>query len=176
MTQRELWTSHESSIGPLTLVGGDGWLSHLWFPGRAPVLAEADYDPDVFEQASHQLDEYVLGPRREFDLELALDGTPFQLAVWEEIARVPYGETVSYTELAGRIGRPDRVPAVAGAIARTPVPIVIPCHRVVGADGSLRGYAGGLPRKQALLSMERAVAAGRTPEPAWAVRQLAMQV
>jgi methylated-DNA-[protein]-cysteine S-methyltransferase len=151
----ELWTTYESPIGQLTLVGGDGWLSRLYFPGRAPRVAAREHDADAFAEVTRQLDEYLHGLRRELDVEVERRGTPFQLAVWDELARIPYGETISYTELADRLGRADRLQAVAGTVTRTPAPIVIPCHRVVGADGSLRGYAGGLQRKAALLSLER---------------------
>ncbi|MGD9573055.1 MAG: methylated-DNA--[protein]-cysteine S-methyltransferase, partial [Thermoleophilia bacterium] len=95
-----------------------------------------------------------------------LRGTPFDLRVWDELRRLPYGTTTTYTDLAAAVGRPDVVRAVAGAVARTPTPIVVPCHRVIGRDGSLRGYVGGLERKAALLGLERRVAGAGTPSPA----------
>lgn len=143
-------------IGPLTLIGENGRLAGLRFGDRG-----TQGDPTAFADATRQLDEYFEGQRHAFELELDLDGTPFQRAVWEELLELPYGETVSYGELAARLGRPERVRAVAGAIARTPVPIVVPCHRVVAANGALTGYLGGLERKAALLSLERRVAAGQ---------------
>lgn len=170
------WTIYESPLGPLTLVGGAAGLAGLRFPGRGAALGEAERDGDPLVEATRQLDEYFLGVRRGFELDLDLGGTLFQRTVWDQLRRLPYGTTVGYTELADLVGRPDRVRAVAAAVGRTPVPIVIPCHRVVAADGSLTGYLGGLRRKAALLSLERQVAAGSSPEPAWAFRQLAMQL
>ena len=153
-----LWTTYESPLlGPLTLVGHKDRLSGLLFFERTPSR-EAGRDPDAFSEATRQLSEYFKGQRRRFELELDLGGTPFQRAVWEQLAGLPYGDTVSYTELAGLVGRPHSVRAVAGAVARTPVPVVIPCHRVVGVNGALTGYLGGLGRKVALLSLERRVA------------------
>ncbi|UUY03008.1 methylated-DNA--[protein]-cysteine S-methyltransferase [Svornostia abyssi] len=110
------------------------------------------------------------GDLHAFTLPLDLQGTSFQQSVWAALRTIPYGETTTYGELAARLGGPHRVRAVAGAIARTPVPIVIPCHRVVGADGSLTGYLGGLQRKEALLSLEHT----GTPAPGWAFRQTAL--
>lgn len=109
-------------------------------PGQGPLVT--------------QLDEYAGGARRAFDLPLALAGTPFQLRVWEELRRIPYGATISYGELARRIGRPAAVRAVAQACGANPVPVVVPCHRVVGSDGRLVGYGGGLPWKRFLLELE----------------------
>jgi len=106
------------------------------------------------ESLVRQLDEYAAARRREFDLPLALAGTPFQLRVWEELRRIPYGATISYGELARRIGRPAAVRAVAQACGANPVPVVVPCHRVVGSDGRLVGYGGGLPWKRFLLELE----------------------
>ena len=153
-----LWTIHESPrLGPLTLVGAGRRLAGLLFERGAPALSEARGDSHAFADATRQLDEYLAGVRERFELELELRGTPLQQAVWRQLARIPYGETISYTELARRVGRPDCVRAVGGAVARTPIPIVIPCHRVVAADGALTGYRGGLRRKAALLSLEREV-------------------
>jgi methylated-DNA-[protein]-cysteine S-methyltransferase len=111
-----------------------------------------------------QLEEYFAGERRRFDVDLDLRGTPLQLLVWERLREIPYGSTVSYGELAGRVDATafpvglepwERVRAVAAEVGRTPTPIVVPCHRVIGADGSLTGYGGGLERKRALLDLER---------------------
>jgi methylated-DNA-[protein]-cysteine S-methyltransferase len=153
-----IWTTYEGPLGPLTLVGGDAGLSSLEFPGAAP-RDESDRDPLAFADVTAQLDEYFDGERRMFNLQLDLRGTPFQLAVWEQLRTIPYGTTVSYGELADRINRPDRVRAVGGAVGRTPVPIIVPCHRVIGADGSMTGYGGGLARKRLLLELESRVAA-----------------
>ncbi|MFI5005253.1 MAG: methylated-DNA--[protein]-cysteine S-methyltransferase [Solirubrobacterales bacterium] len=106
-----------------------------------------------------QLEEYFAGERREFDLELALDGSPFQLEVWRELRAIPYGETASYGEIAAAVGQPGAARAVGGANNRNPIAIVVPCHRVIGASGSLTGYGGGLPRKQQLLALEAGVSA-----------------
>jgi methylated-DNA-[protein]-cysteine S-methyltransferase len=154
-----LWTIYENSLlGPLTLVGDKDRLSGLLFSGRTPGTGEAGRDPRAFSEVTRQLSEYFMGLRRRFELDLDFDGTPFQREVWQQLAGLPYGDTVSYTELAGLVGRPHSVRAVAGAVARTPIPVVIPCHRVVGANGALTGYLGGLGRKAALLSLERHVA------------------
>jgi methylated-DNA-[protein]-cysteine S-methyltransferase len=168
------WTTFESPLGPLTLVGEAGGLSGLRFPGRGPALDEAAHRPDTFGAAVEQLEEYFAGERRRFELDLDLRGTPFQQAVWQRLLELPFGTRISYAELAALIGRSDRVRAVGGAVGATPVPIVVPCHRVVGSDGSLTGYGGGLQRKQALLDLEGRVAHGHRPEPAWTFRQLAL--
>jgi methylated-DNA-[protein]-cysteine S-methyltransferase len=170
------WSVYESPLGPLTLIGGPAGLAGVRFPGKGPALREADHDPDALADAAHQLEEYFTGRRRSFELRLDLRGTPFQRAVWDQLQALPYGTTVSYGELARRIERPDRVRAVGGAVGRTPVPIIVPCHRVIGSDGSLTGYGGGIHRKAALLSLESSVAAGGGPEPAWHFRQLAMSL
>jgi methylated-DNA-[protein]-cysteine S-methyltransferase len=150
-----IWTTHESPLGTLTLVGGVAGLSGLLFPGSEP--RDEARDPAAFADVTAQLDEYFAGQRRTFNLKLDLNGTPFQLSVWDQLRAIPYGTTVTYGELARRIGRPDRVRAVGGgAVGRTPIPIILPCHRVVGADGSLTGYGGGLDRKRALLELEGA--------------------
>jgi methylated-DNA-[protein]-cysteine S-methyltransferase len=170
----EHWTIHESPIGPLTIIGGDAGVRRLEFPGRARPLDERRRSPERLADATRQLDEYFTGERTAFDLELDLGGTDFQRSVWAELLRIPFGATVSYSELAETIGRADRVRAVGAGVGRTPAPIIVPCHRVIGADGSLTGYGGGLERKATLLELERRVAAGLDPEPAWAFRQLAL--
>jgi O-6-methylguanine DNA methyltransferase len=120
-----------------------------------------------------QLAEYFAVERRSFDVALDLVGTEFQLAVWHGLLRIPYGTTVSYSELAQAIGRPDVVRAVGAAVGQTPVPIVVPCHRVIGKNGSLTGYGGGLHRKAALLELERR-GDERQPGAASGLRQLAL--
>jgi methylated-DNA-[protein]-cysteine S-methyltransferase len=169
-----LWTVYESPLGPLTLLGGPRGLTALRFPGRGDALDEAAHDPAAFAEPLRQLEEYLAGRRRRFHLALDLGGTPFQRAVWARLLAIPYGATTTYGALAAAMGRPDRVRAVGAAVGRTPVPIVVPCHRVLGADGSLTGYGGGLHRKQALLDLERRGATGLAPKPAWAFRQLAL--
>ena len=168
------WDIYESPLGPLTVEAGHLGLTALSFPGRGPARDERRRDPAALAEAAAQLDAFFAGERRAFDLPLDLHGTPFQRHVWAALARLPYGTTVTYTALAEAVGRPDVVRAVAAAVGRTPVPIVVPCHRVVGAGGALTGYGGGLQRKAALLDLEARVAAGLPPEPAWALRQLAL--
>ncbi len=148
------WTTYESPLGPLTLIGGTDGLSELRFPGHGAPLDQARRDREAFEIAIAQLEEYFAGRRRRFELALNLSGTPFQHRVWRELTEIPYGATLSYGELARTIGRPDRARAVGAAVGRTPVPIIVPCHRMVAADGALTGYRGGLARKRALLDLE----------------------
>jgi methylated-DNA-[protein]-cysteine S-methyltransferase len=151
----EAWHVHETPLGALTLIASARGLRALRFPGRGAALAAAVRDPEALADAARQLDEYFAGERTAFDLPVDLgDGTPFQRRVWAALREIPYGTTVTYTELAEAVGRPDIVRAVAAAVGRTPVPIVVPCHRVVGASGALTGYGGGLPRKRALLDLE----------------------
>jgi methylated-DNA-[protein]-cysteine S-methyltransferase len=168
------WTIYESPLGPLTLIGGPDGLRGLYFPGRSGPLNESDRDDERFSEVAGQLEEYFTGTRQYFDVELALGGTPFQRQVWAQLAAIPYGSTQSYGELARDIGRTDRVRAVAASVGRTPVPIIVPCHRAVAADGALTGYLGGLQRKRALLDLE-AAASRADPLPAvWAHRQLSL--
>ena len=172
---RIAWDVVETPIGPLTVEAGERGLTGLSFPGRGPARHWEHRDPVALDDATAALAEYFAGERRSFsDLTLDLSERPLERAVWRALREIPYGETVSYGELACTVGRPDIVRAVAAAVGRTPVPIVIPCHRVIGADGSLTGYGGGLQRKQALLDLERRTLLGLAPEPAWAFRQLAL--
>jgi methylated-DNA-[protein]-cysteine S-methyltransferase len=168
------WTVYESPLGPLTLLGGPAGLSRLRFPRSGAPLDEARREPRALHGAVEQLEQYFGGDRRAFELDLDLGGTPFQRSVWELLLRIPFGATTTYGQLADELGRRDRVRAVGAAVGRTPVPIIVPCHRVVGSDGSLTGYGGGLHRKRALLDHEAAVAGGLGPEPAWAFRQLSL--
>lgn len=165
MSTRAIWTSVDGPLGPLTLVAGPGGLCGVHFDGAAPPLDPADRDDRALAGAAAQVAAYLAGERTAFDLPLDLRGTGLEMRVWRELARIPYGTTVSYSDLAAEVGRPDVVRAVAGAVARTPTPIVLPCHRVVGRDGSLRGYVGGLERKAALLELERRVSGARAAEP-----------
>jgi methylated-DNA-[protein]-cysteine S-methyltransferase len=148
------WTIYPSPIGELTLRGREGVLTAIHFPGRVGHLGDAARDDAAFATAVRQLDEYFAGERREFALEVELDGTDFERAVWRELKRIPYGERTSYGAIARAIGRPEDAREVGTAVGRTPVPIVVPCHRVVGSDGALTGYGGGLDRKRALLDLE----------------------
>jgi len=167
MSTTTTWTIHESPLGPLTLWGSPAGLTALEFPGRGAPRDESRRAPDLLAGAVRQLDEYFAGGRRAFELDLDLGGTPFQQAVWQRLAQIPYGATISYGALARAIGRPpEAVRAVGAAIGRTPVPIIVPCHRVVGSDGALTGYRGGLQRKQALLEHEASGGCCPAPRPA----------
>jgi methylated-DNA-[protein]-cysteine S-methyltransferase len=173
-----IWSTYESPLGLLTLVAGPRGLRAISFPGGGAPFEERDEgtrDPGAFAEVTGQLDEYFSGVRRTFDVALDLDqGTPFARSVWAEIARIPYGSTTSYGAIARAIGRLDRVRAVGSAVGRTPVPIIVPCHRVIGTSGDLVGYGGGLARKVALLELESRVS-GHEPLPAlWDARQLAL--
>jgi methylated-DNA-[protein]-cysteine S-methyltransferase len=152
-----IYTYVASPIGALLAVGDGHAVTGLYTPGhhRTPDAAWIR-DDDAFSELRRQLGEYFDGARTDFDLPLATTGTPFQQSVWHQLARLPYGRTASYAELAVRIGAPRAVRAVGAANGRNPVSIVVPCHRVVGSDGSLTGYAGGLDAKRWLLDHERA--------------------
>lgn len=149
-------TTLSSPLGPLRLFDRGNGLCGLYFPEhrRAPTFGDAVEDPTRFEHVRHGLASYLAGDATTFEVDLDLQGTDLQVQVWEQLLRVPHGEITSYGEVARRIGRPSAVRAVAAAIGRNPVSIVVPCHRVVGADGRLTGYAGGLERKRWLLHHE----------------------
>ncbi len=157
-----------SPLGPMTLAATDKGLAGLWFDGQKymPDTRGWPEQPDhpVLQQAQNELAQYFAGQRRAFDLPLDLDrGTTFQQAVWHGLLEIPAGHTLSYGALGTRIGRPAAFRAVGAAVGRNPISIVVPCHRVVGADGSLTGYAGGLERKTALLKLEQAMATTMQP-------------
>ena len=141
-----------STIGPLTLVSSEKGLRSIVFGCCVPE--GAIFEPGSSNMVATQLEQYFARERREFDVALNLDGTPFQLAVWQELLRIPYGETRSYGEIARNLGKPGAARAVGMANNANPIPIIIPCHRVIGSDGSLVGFAGGLPTKQKLLAVE----------------------
>jgi len=145
-------------VGELTLVGSPRGLRQVLWAGQAPPAGSVDASCAVLEEAERQLDAYFAGELRRFDLPLDLVGTEFQVAAWRALADIPFGTTVTYGEQARRLGRPTAVRAVGAANGRNPLPIVLPCHRIVGADGSLVGFGGGLPRKQALLEHEASLA------------------
>ena len=175
------WTIYESPLGPLTLAAGPRGLTDLRFPGKLRLPDEAA--KSAMQEVTKQLDSYFAGERQKFDLPLDLQGTPMQLAVWRELLAIPYGSTLSYGELAARIDPSlfhtqvepwQRARAVGGANGRNPVSIIVPCHRVIGADGSLTGYGGGLQRKQALLDLERRTLEGSGPFSSWADRQMVL--
>ena len=141
-----------SPAGPLTLVERDGALVGLRFD------AEEDTDPSpLLLRAREELEEYFAGRRREFDLPLSPHGTPFQRQVWQALRTIHYGSTCTYGQLAAAVGNPRAARAVGMANHRNPLPILIPCHRVIGSTGSLTGYAGGVERKRLLLSIEEPI-------------------
>ncbi len=163
MDERTLsYTWHDSPVGPLLIAGRDGVLHVLSFPSghkkREPKPGWTR-DDTILPEHRAQLDAYFAGVLTEFDLAVTPEGSPFQLSVWQELTRIPYGETVSYGEIARRIGEPlSASRAVGAANGDNPIPIIIPCHRVIGADGSLTGFGGGLPVKTFLLELEDRVA------------------
>ncbi len=161
MQSTRVHTTTASPIGELTLVGEDGALVGLYLPDhrRGPTAAALGERVDVgFEDVVAQLGEYFAGRRTRFDLALRPAGTPLQRRVWALLTEIPYGRTATYGELARRLGGPGLARAVGAANARNPISIVVPCHRVVGGDGRLVGYAGGLGRKQQLLDLEQRAA------------------
>lgn len=148
----------DSPIGPLLLAGTDGRLSMVGFPSGPKAQApRGDWvrGDAAFDAAKRQLSEYFDGSRRTFDLDLAPAGTAFQLRVWRALSDIPYGETRSYGQIAAAIGNPRAAMAVGGANGSNPLPIVVPCHRVIGSDGALTGFGGGLAAKRYLLDLER---------------------
>ncbi len=155
-----VYAYHDTPIGRLLLVADSRGIRQIDFPnshaGRA-IPADWVEDRGALDPARRQLDAYFAGKLKRFDLALAPDGTPFQLKVYDALQRVAYGQTISYGELARRIGNPLAARAVGGANARNPIPIVIPCHRVIGAGGALVGFGGGLDIKARLLELERSV-------------------
>jgi methylated-DNA-[protein]-cysteine S-methyltransferase len=145
-----------SPVGSLRLQADDGGLTGIWFVGNGePERGDLDSDP-VLRATAEQLAEYFAGRRTGFELPLAATGTPFQRAVWDALREIPYGRTWSYADVALHIGNPRAVRAVGAANGRNPLPIVVPCHRVVGANGTLTGYGGGLENKRILLDLESA--------------------
>lgn len=158
------YTTIDSPIGPLLLAASDEGLHAVEFhEARHPVRRGEDWregDHPGLRRAEQQLREYFAGDRRSFDLPLAPRGTPFQREVWQALATIPYGKTRSYGQLAATLGRASASRAVGAANGRNPLPIVLPCHRVIGANGSLTGFGGGLPAKQFLLTLEGALPRG----------------
>jgi methylated-DNA-[protein]-cysteine S-methyltransferase len=152
-----VYTHMESPLGRLLLTG-DGHVLHGLHmeEGRRPVGVHPDWieAEDAFEEVRTQLGGYFAGRLTSFDVPLQLEGTPFQREVWQGLLEIDYGETISYGELARRIGRPRAVRAVGLANGQNPIAVIVPCHRVIGADGTLTGYGGGLDRKRLLLDLE----------------------
>jgi len=151
------YTTIESPVGPLLLAGDEVGLRRVSFEStkRSPPL-QPDWKQDsgLFTEVIRQLQAYFGGELKDFDLPLSLEGTEFQLYVWRSLRTIPYGETISYGQLAKRIGKPKAARAVGLANGSNPIPIIIPCHRVIGSNGSLTGFGGGLPIKKKLLALE----------------------
>jgi methylated-DNA-[protein]-cysteine S-methyltransferase len=155
--RRTIRRTIDSPVGPLTLAGHGTTLTNLRMVDQTHEPAGREgWEPedDAFPDAVEQLDAYFAGERTEFDLDLDLTGTDFQRRVWAALCTIPYGETRSYGEIATQIGTPGAFRAVGLANGRNPIGIIVPCHRVIGASGSLTGYGGGLDRKRALLDLE----------------------
>jgi methylated-DNA-[protein]-cysteine S-methyltransferase len=162
MTSTDCYSYIESPIGQIFVQGDEHFVTGLFMPkhrhwrGPDPTLRRSDA---MLARVREQLAEYFAGVRREFDMPVKLAGTPFQQRVWQELVNIPFGATITYAELAQRVGKPTATRAVGAANGRNPVSIIVPCHRVIGANGKLTGYGGGLDRKEWLLAWER----GETP-------------
>jgi len=148
-----LYTRVDSPVGELLLAGDGEALTRLSFAG-APLPRDGRLDHSAFAPVIEQLEQYFAGERREFDLKLDLRGSDFQRDVWSALLEIPYGETATYGEIAERVGRPGKARAVGRANGSNPVAVIVPCHRVIGSDGTLTGYGGGIERKRRLLDLE----------------------
>ncbi|MEG1536870.1 MAG: methylated-DNA--[protein]-cysteine S-methyltransferase [Clostridiales bacterium] len=146
------------------LIENDGYLSHLLFQqqGLSLPVSGSEQETPLLKQTKEQLTAYFNGERQRFTIPLQPDGSPFQLRVWQALTTIPYGKTASYGQIAAAIGKPTAARAVGSANHQNPIAILIPCHRIIGADGSLTGYGGGLPLKQALLDLEQQYYHGTT--------------
>jgi methylated-DNA-[protein]-cysteine S-methyltransferase len=154
MTTKTVTMPYESPIGRLVLECDGDVLIGIWLPHeRRHGRNDADDVPPALKETASQLDEYFAGERTNFDVRMELDGTDFQREVWMELSRIPYGETISYGELARWVGRPSAPRAVGQANGRNPIPVIVPCHRVVASNG-IGGYGGGLKVKRQLLAVE----------------------
>lgn len=162
-TRSIVQTTFQSPLGKMIIAATDKGLAGLWFEGQrhlpleliGPILWPSDPTHPVLQKVIGQLQEYFTGQRTQFDVPLDLAyGTAFQQSVWQALLKIPQGGTASYGEVSQRIGKPAAVRAVGAAVGRNPVSIIVPCHRVMGANGALTGYAGGLDRKAALLTLE----------------------
>jgi methylated-DNA-[protein]-cysteine S-methyltransferase len=157
-TKKKYWTTMETPVGELFIAGRDGKITDVLFsrpregfPG--PMWEKSD---KPFREIKKQLGEYFRRERKKFDLKLAPEGTLFQLATWRQLRRIPYSETISYGEQANRMGNPRAARAVGAANGKNPISIIVPCHRVIGANGRLTGFGGGLGKKKKLLDLEGA--------------------
>lgn len=148
----------DSPLGPVLIARTDAGLAGLWFDAQRwhpePIDAPERPDDPLLKEAAQQITDYFAGRRDRFELPLDLHGSPFQRSVWQALCEIETGATSSYADVARRIGSPAAVRAVGAAVGRNPVSVIVPCHRVLGSDGSLTGYAGGLERKRALLQRE----------------------
>ena len=149
---------YQSPIGKLLLLGDEGALEELHFPNsqqQKQIPEDWQYDEACFKNVLQQLAEYFAGKRQTFELEMAAKGTAFQKRVWQELQKIPFGQTASYGEIAERIGNSKASRAIGMANGKNPIPIIVPCHRVIGKDGSLTGFGGGLDVKRQLLKLEK---------------------
>ena len=157
MKKNVYFKNFESPIGKLVLIAFDKKLISILFENTKPDVLEnstENQNNSILFQTEHQLNEYFSGNRKKFDIPLKLDGTIFQKKVWKELQKIPYGETISYQELAKRVGDIKKSRAVGNANGRNPIPIIVPCHRVILKNGKLGGYGGGLEIKRFLLDLE----------------------
>lgn len=164
MSQSDIHWSRtvDSPLGSLTLVASAKGLRAVLYPGSAtptklPTQITEDPDQPVLCQAAQQITEYFTGQRTNFNLPLDLRGTPFQMAVWRSLSSIPYGSTLSYSQQATHLGRPKAIRAIGRALGCNPIPIILPCHRIIGTNGMLVGYSGGLHFKRSLLHLEGAL-------------------
>jgi methylated-DNA-[protein]-cysteine S-methyltransferase len=167
MTQTTYYCTYESPLGTIMLVGEESALTGLYLPQHkhwAGLDAACQCSTESFAEVRRQLDEYFAGERQAFDLPYKLHGTSFQQQVWQELGRIPFGTTITYAELARRIGMPKAQRAVGAANGRNPVSIIVPCHRVIGSQGKLTGYGGGVDKKEWLLRWEKERSGQAAPE------------
>jgi methylated-DNA-[protein]-cysteine S-methyltransferase len=151
---KNVWV-YDTALGRIAIAEENGKVTNLFFSGEIVPPEMRTEETETLKKAAVQLMEYLRGKRTVFDVPLAPEGTAFQKQVWDALVKIPYGETSSYGKLAKDIGKPGAARAVGMANNRNPIPVIIPCHRVIGADGSLTGYGGGLPMKEKLLALEK---------------------
>ena len=161
MSMTNCYTYIDSPVGRISIQGDGHFVTGLFMSrhkGWKGLDASWQQSDESFTTVREQLAEYFAGERQQFDVPLKLAGTPFQQRVWQELARIPFGMTITYSQLAERIGKPSATRAVGNANGRNPVSIIVPCHRVIGADGTLTGYGGGIDNKEWLIAWERSAA------------------